>query len=158
MKLATEIVASSPSEIEYFPELKMEITKEGVEIYAKAPLFSEWIQRSQVSQRDAGGATLPTWTRAGVGKFYYPSEAWAYSRANMFAQANMFGLFCEERANMLWLFHVGLAEGCTTTLKGPVSANNFEDYFESCCRNIQDLYVKELRRVVIAAHFKEVLP
>jgi len=156
MKLVTQITTTSPSELEYFPELKMEVTKDGVEVYARAPLFAEWIKNSQIIHKEDQEAP-PTWTKAGVGKFYYPLESWAYSRPNAFAAQNSWGLFADERVNMIWLFNCSLATGATTLLKGAVSANNFEDYFESCCRSVQEFYVRELRRAAISVCFKEIL-
>lgn len=154
MKLSTEIITNTPQELVYFDYLTMDIVPKGLLVKAKAPLFAEWIKTQ--SQKSDGGK-LPTWTLAGSGKFYYPADQWTYTQPWGYAMYNHLKYFADEKPNLIWLFHTELATGCEMTFPEPISINNWEDYFTTSCRAVQDIYTRELRQASVSARFKEIL-
>jgi hypothetical protein len=157
LKLATEVVVSTPREMVYFDHLQMDIVPEGLLVKAKAPLFAEWIKSQSLPAGAGTSPSQPTFNIRGSGKFYYPADTWAYQKPYGFAAHGAWNYFADEKPNLIWLFNTALAEGCEYTFKLPISHNNWEDYFTMCCRAVQEIWVKELRHASISAKFKEIL-
>jgi len=167
MELVTEVSVKLPSELVYFDYLTMDLDRRGVRIKAKSPTFAEWIRTSQtlssspqaLSARHPLAQLLhPATPEAGTPLFYIPLDTWSYHRSEGIAHPNYTDYFPEsDKPNLFWLFHSQLGEGMDLLWQLPISLNNWEDYFTSCCRAVQDIWAKELRRVTLSAKFKELL-
>lgn len=155
MKLVTEVSCTTQEEVEYFPLLEMEVAPGGLLVRAKSPAFAAWIKGSEIQRKE--GSPPKTWTFQGK-SFYYPTEKWSYDIPRVFAgYGGSQPYFADDRANLFWLFSTELEEGFEVLMPNPISLNNLEDYFTSSCQQIQALWSKDLRRVVLSARFKEVL-
>lgn len=155
MKLVTEVSCTTQEEVEYFPLLEMEVVPGGLMVRAKSPAFAAWFKEHESQNRE--GKTNPTWNFGGK-TFYYPTEKWSYAVPGAFAASGASQpYFSEDRVNMFWLFSTDLAEGVEVLINHPISLNNLEDYFTSTCQQIQTIWTRELRPVVLSAKFKEVL-
>lgn len=168
MDLVTEIKTSVPKEVVYFDHLTMDVVAEGMVVKAKSELFHNWIKSQQALK--TGDGELCTYTirksdpvafHNKVGpmghEFYTPQDKWNYSVPYGLAQIGYGEYFVDEKPNLIWMFSTKLGEGTEVLFKTPISLNNWEDYFTTCCKAIQDIWYRELRRVSITAKFKEIL-
>jgi hypothetical protein len=171
MKLKVTLQSSTKTDVLYFDELTMLLTPGGLNIKARSPLFAEWIKTGQIL---LGGAEntepLEAFKYLAASKsamiqalgeeaknFYVPTETWSWQKPYGWVHLQNFELFADEKPNLFWLFHKGLAEGFDITLKKQLSINDWEDYFTACCKAIQEIWLKELRSAVLSASFSEVL-
>lgn len=171
MQLKVTLQSSTKKEVLFFDELTMLLTPGGLNIKAKSPVFAEWIKSSQVLLGGVDGTELLEAIKClpasksimtqhlgeEAKNFYCPCEVWSWQKPYGWAHLQNFEFFSDEKPNLFWLFHKGLAEGFDITVKKQLSINDWEDYFTSCCKAVQEIWVKELRSALLSASFSEVL-
>lgn len=156
MDLKTLLTVTTPNEFQYFESLEMEIIPEGLEIRAKSPLFAKWIKETQTQQQLP---PIPGMVAPKIGpkeaKFWRPTTQWEWGPYGFAAMDSQY--FAEERPNLMWLFNTELDKGCVTHFYRAISINNWEDYFTTCAKSIQNLYLDHMRSACVKLRFSEIL-
>lgn len=165
MELITELRTKTPQEITYFDYLTMDIVPEGLLVKAKSKVFADWIKAQGIYKDTLSTPALMKLKSTSYAKLigppdlmlYQPLDKWNYGMPYGLAQWGFGDYFGDEKPNLMWLFHPELETGCEFLFRTPISLNNWEDYFTSCCKSIQDIWCKELRTASISATFKELV-
>ena len=136
-------------EIEFFPYFAVEAVPEGTQISAKSPVFADFIAAHQT--KSPIGLSL-RWEK--LGSIYRTDKAY-------FSWDGSAGLFLgpsddeSSSPNLLWLLHPKLKEGFDFIFPEPLSLNNLEDYFQSVCDELRDVYIEYLRGAKFSVNMKE---
>ena len=150
----TKLTLPSSESITYFGPLSMEMLDEGLLIKGRSPLFAKFIQERYASPPEEVPSFKTKWGKAE--SFLQLKTAFPPNGISAFIRYGEPNYFQDAEPNMIWLLHRDLATGFSLLVEQPISLNNFEDYFTSCCAAIQDIYTKFLRKASAEATFAEV--
>lgn len=156
MQLETLLSAKVDEKLEFFPEFKVSLTEEGIQIYAKSPIFAEMIAK-QPGLKPGDDYMMKPW-RGNSLRLY--SKLPKLSRYLSFE----YGVWLRNRdedgprsnPNLFWLTHPDLAKGCTITIREPIALNDVEDYFTTACASLREIYMHHIRTAEFRAKLSEI--
>lgn len=166
MKIVTTITSEveEPKKVTVFDSLRIGLTDTGVTLYARAPLWLQWLKLQPDAIPSYG--TSPVWLGGPQDE-----ETFLYRTPRTLVEATgdiptdrlMFDpgheyLMDSGIYNAPWLFHSKLDRGISLEIPHPFPPSDLEDYFDTVLEYVADVYALRMRKVVLEGSIVEILP